>query len=170
MKCFTKTAVLTAVLALSAVPAFALPSQVPKNQGTAHIPSDQGTQRAPDGPGRPESPGSQGAANRPATPGPHASAKSKRRAYGKVCAASHLSKKHVKGEKGTPFSRCVTAMAKLASEQTKSPRKACKAESKKHVKGKKGTPFSQCVSAAAKQLRQMKDDAADTAPETETAS
>lgn len=159
MKCFTKTVVLTATLALSAVPAFALPSQVPQNQGTAHMPSNQGTQRAPD------NPGSQAAANRPATPGPNASAKSKGKAYGKLC--QDQSKKHVKGQKGTPFSKCVTAMARLASEQTRSPRNACRSESKKHVKGTKGTPFSRCVSAGAKLL---KDKQEDETPETETAS
>lgn len=47
---------------------------------------------------------------------------------------------------------CVTAMAKLANEQTSSPSKACKAESKKHVDGQKGTPFSKCVVAGAKLL------------------
>lgn len=118
-----KTIALAAVLALSAVPAFALPAQVPSNQGTAHTPS---------------------------TPGPNASASSKAKAYGKYCSA--LSKKHVAGQKGTPFSKCVTAMAKLATEQTRSPSKACKSESKKHVDGQKGTPFSRCVVAGAKLL------------------
>jgi hypothetical protein len=84
----------------------------------------------------------------PSTPGPNASASAKGKAYGKNCQAE--SKKHVAGQKGTPFSQCVTAMAKLASGQTDSPTTACKALSKKHVAGQKGTPFSQCVSAAAK--------------------
>lgn len=159
MKCFTKTVVLAATFALSAVPAFALPSQVPQNQGTAHMPSNQGTQHAPD------EPGSQAAANRPATPGPNASAKSKGKAYGKHC--QNQSKKHVKGQKGTPFSKCVTAMARLASEQTRSPRNACRSESKKHVKGTKGTPFSRCVSAGAKLLKDEQDDET---PDGETAS
>jgi hypothetical protein len=35
-------------------------------------------------------------------------------AYGKACQG--LSKKHVKGQKGTPFSQCVTAMAKLGDD------------------------------------------------------
>jgi len=119
----TKIVALTAALALSAVSAFALPAQVPSNQGTAHIPN---------------------------TPGPNASANSKAKAYGKYC--SDQSKKHVAGQKGTPFSKCVTAMAKLAKEQTRSPSKACKSESKKHVAGQKGTPFSRCVVAGAKLL------------------
>ena len=82
------------------------------------------------------------------TPGPKASLPAKAKAYGVYCKAE--SKKHVAGAKGTPFSQCVTAMAKLAKGQTDSARVACKGESKKHVKGQKGTPFSQCVSAAAK--------------------
>jgi hypothetical protein len=82
------------------------------------------------------------------TPGPSASASSKAKAYGKHCQGE--SKKHVAGQKGTPFSQCVTAMAKLASGQTASAKAACRALSKKHVAGQKGTPFSQCVAAAAK--------------------
>ncbi len=82
------------------------------------------------------------------TPGPHASLHAKAKAYGKLCQAE--SKKHVEGEKGTPFSQCVTAMAKLANGRTDNPAKACAGESKKHVEGQKGTPFSLCVSAAAK--------------------
>jgi hypothetical protein len=73
------------------------------------------------------------------------------------------SKKHVAGQKGTPFSNCVTDMAHLAkssqsgnSSQT-NPAKACANESKKHVAGQKGTPFSQCVSAAAKLLGDQND-------------
>ena len=139
MKFSTKTIALAAVLAMSAVPAFALPPQVPSNQGTAHIPDNQGTQHAPDNPGP------------PGTPGPDASASSKAKAYGTYCKAE--SKKHVAGQKGTPFSLCVTAMAKLANGQTNSPSKACKAESKKHVDGQKGTPFSKCVVAGAKLLK-----------------
>jgi hypothetical protein len=70
------------------------------------------------------------------------------KAYGVAC--SKESKKHVAGQKGTPFSQCVTAMAKLASGATSNPAKACAKESKKHIAGQHGTPFSQCVSAAAK--------------------
>ncbi|MDQ3678482.1 MAG: hypothetical protein M3401_17075 [Actinomycetota bacterium] len=139
MKFSTTTIALAAAFALSAVPAFALPPQVPSNQGTAHIPDNQGTQHAPDNPGP------------PATPGPNASPKAKAKAYGTYCKTQ--SKKHVKGQKGTPFSLCVTAMAKLANGQTSSPSKACKAESRKHIAGQKGTPFSKCVVAGAKLLK-----------------
>lgn len=73
------------------------------------------------------------------------------RAYGKNCQGE--SKTHVAGTPGTPFSKCVTDMAKLANGSSKNPRAACKDESKQHVAGQKGTPFSQCVSAAAKLLK-----------------
>lgn len=68
---------------------------------------------------------------------------SKAKAYGKYC--RDQSKKHVKGEKGTAFSRCVTAMAKANRNDRLTARKACRTLSKKHVKGEKGTPFSRCV-------------------------
>jgi hypothetical protein len=82
------------------------------------------------------------------TPGPKASPKAKAKAYGKRCRGQ--SKKHVKGQQGTAFSRCVTAMAKVATGKEDNPARACKGLSKKHVKGQKGTPFSRCVVAAAK--------------------
>ena len=50
-------------------------------------------------------------AHKPATPGPGASLPDKARAYGRYC--KDQSKKHVEGEKGTPFSRCVKGAAKL---------------------------------------------------------
>jgi putative hemolysin len=83
------------------------------------------------------------------------SASANGKAYGKVCLAKGLSKSHVKGEKGTLFSQCVTAMAhaaKTASTTTtstdKNAAKSCSAMTKKHVAGVKGTPFSDCVAAA----------------------
>jgi hypothetical protein len=89
------------------------------------------------------------------------------KAFGRLCQGE--SKKHVAGQKGTPFSKCVTDMAHLAqssqtstgsqtttgSQMTPNPARACSNESKKHVAGQKGTPFSQCVSAAAKLLGQQ---------------
>ena len=141
-----RIAVITAALAFGAVPAAAVAvgppaGVVPTNDGTARMPA---------------SPGSQGTANRPATPGPSASLPAKAKAYGTYCAKE--SKKHVAGQKGTPFGQCVTAMAKLAGGQAKSPRTACKGESRKRVEGEKGTPFSLCVAAGAKLLA---DQAAD---------
>ena len=84
-------------------------------------------------------------------PPPNAPLPAKAKAYGRYC--QDQSKKHVAGQKGTPFSQCVTAMAKLASGKTDSPKVACAAMSKKHVAGEKGTPFSRCVAAGAKLLR-----------------
>lgn len=89
------------------------------------------------------------------------------KAYGRLCQGE--SKKHVAGQNGTPFSKCVTDMAHLAhssqssgspqtgtgSQSTTNPARACANESKKHVAGQKGTPFSQCVSDAAKLLGQQ---------------
>ena len=73
-------------------------------------------------------------------------------AYGYYCQG--VSKKHVKGQKGTPFSQCVKAMKALDTGKTKSPAKACKALSKKKPPKVKGTnrrgksPYAKCVSGA----------------------
>jgi hypothetical protein len=91
----------------------------------------------------------------PAQPGPGASLPAKAKAYGHYCQGQ--SKKHVAGERGTPFSQCVTAMAKVATGKTSSPKVACQSMSKKHTAGEQGTPFSRCV-AAGKQL--LADEAA----------
>jgi len=85
-------------------------------------------------------------------PGPSASAETKAKAYGKQC--QNQSKKHVAGQKGTPFSKCVTAMAKVATGKA-NPTTACKTLSKKHVAGQKGTPYSRCVVAAAQLQKQQ---------------
>ncbi len=76
----------------------------------------------------------------------HPTTTPKGKAYGFYCKGK--SKKHVKGEKGTEFSRCVRTM-KQADNQDLTPKQACKDESKKHVKGEKGTAFSRCVKAVA---------------------
>ena len=89
-------------------------------------------------------------------PGPSASSETKAKAYGKNCQGQ--SKKHVAGQKGTPFSRCVTAMAKVATGKA-NPTTACKTLSSKHVAGQKGTPYSRCVVAAAQLHKQQQDDA-----------
>src|SRR4029453_17293280 len=79
--------------------------------------------------GPPTDPGNsaQAHADRPATahaapPGPEAPSATKAKAYGRLC--REKSKKHRPGQKGTPFSRCVTAMAKLATGKTSNPRRA----------------------------------------------
>lgn len=78
---------------------------------------------------------------------------SKAKAYGKLCQGE--SRTHVAGTPGTPFSKCVTDMAKLANGSATNPAKACADESKKHVAGKLGTPYSACVSGANKLLKQQ---------------
>jgi hypothetical protein len=138
VKNFKTIAGLVGVLALSASPAFAVNGNAPDNSGTSHAPSS-----TPAGP-----------PSKSATPGPKASLPSKAKAYGKYCQTE--SKKHVAGTPGTPFSKCVTAMAKVANGKA-NPTTACKTESKKHVAGTPGTPFSKCVSGAAKLLGDQSD-------------
>jgi hypothetical protein len=102
----------------------------------------------------PSNPGTQNAAShKPSSsqPGPNASLPTKAKAYGRYC--QNQSKSHVAGQKGTPFSQCVTAMARLATGRSSSPTTACSSMSRKHVAGEKGTPFSRCVAAGAKLLR-----------------
>jgi hypothetical protein len=139
MRFLSKTIVLTGIFALVAVPAWALPSPAPSNSATDHAPAS-----APAGPDK---------SGTPHNPGPSASLPAKAKAYGKSC--QDQSKKHITGQRGTPFSQCVTAMARLATGKTDSARAACRGASKKHVKGQNGTPFSRCVSAGAKLLRQQ---------------
>lgn len=83
--------------------------------------------------------------------GPKSAPKGK--AYGYYCRGE--SKKHVKGEKGTAFSRCVKAMAQADKNDNLTAKKACKALSKKHVKGVKGTPFSTCVKGVNQMRREQ---------------
>lgn len=136
MKLQTMFAVAVAGLALAVAPALA-PASQPTNPGQGH-----GQSKGPHY--QPETPS-------PETPGPGAGLPEKAKAYGVYCQGE--SKKHVAGQKGTPFSRCVTAMAKAAGDDTLTPRQACDGMSRKHVKGEKGTPFSRCVVAAAKLRR-----------------
>jgi hypothetical protein len=75
------------------------------------------------------------------------------KAYGKFCQGE--SKRHVAGTPGTPFSKCVTDMAKLANGSATNPAKACRNESSKHVAGQRGTPYSVCVSGAKKLRKQQ---------------
>jgi hypothetical protein len=84
-------------------------------------------------------------------PGAGASLAKKTKAYGVYCKG--FSKKHVKGQAMTPFSRCVTSMAKAVGGK-KPAKVACTGFSKKHVKGKTGTEFSRCVVAAGEAKRE----------------
>jgi hypothetical protein len=118
----TKIAVLIGVAALMLAPTAAFAG---------------GPEYAPEKPPKPAKP----------MPGPNASMPEKAKAYGVYCKG--FSKKAAKGQSGTPFSRCVTAMAAAAGPPKKTPGQACKALPKTHVKGKAGTEFSRCVTAAA---------------------
>lgn len=77
---------------------------------------------------------------------------SQAKAYGVICKGE--SKEHHEGEKGTAFSRCVTALAHAANHPNQAPGQVCKGKSHKHVKGEKGTEFSRCVHDVVK-LRQQ---------------
>lgn len=72
------------------------------------------------------------------------------RALGVVCQGESKSNEN-DPEPGTPFSRCVKALAQAN-------RKACAGEPKQRPEGDtaRGTPFSRCVSALAKGLRSSK--------------
>ncbi|MFL5901446.1 MAG: hypothetical protein ACJ75S_09650 [Solirubrobacterales bacterium] len=139
MKLQTKFAVVLGALALATAPTMAIASQ-PTNPGQ--------------GDGISNGPKYTPAQNE--TPGPGAGTQEKAKAYGVHCKGQ--SKKHVAGEKGTPFSQCVTAMAKVANSEKITPAKACKEMSRKHVKGEKGTPFSRCVSGAAKLKKEQQEE------------
>jgi hypothetical protein len=138
MRAISKLAAPVALLALAAAPALADPPS--DNPGADH---------------RSDRPASQ---EKPATPGPKAGLPAKAKAYGRRCQGQSKRRSDAaEGTKGTPFSQCVTAMAKIATGETDSPRKACKQLSKKHVKGEKGTPFSRCV-VQARKLREEQED------------
>jgi hypothetical protein len=94
----------------------------------------------------------------PAHP-PHPTTAPKGHAYGYWCKGE--SKKHVKGEKGTAFSRCVRAHKRAANQPDLTPRQACKDLNKKHDRsgkhvahGEKGTAFSRCVKSVAQQRKE----------------
>lgn len=135
MRLQTKIAVILGALMLATAPAVALATQ-PTNPGKGN-----GPKYAPEKPGK-------------ETPGPGARLPEKAKAYGVYCQGQ--SKKHVAGQKGTEFSRCVTGMAKLAHDEMLTPKQACKAMSHKHEKGHKGTPFSRCVVGAAKLAKEAR--------------
>jgi hypothetical protein len=120
-------------LALTAAPALAGSDRgegtPPTNQGTAHKQAAQTH------------------TTKTNTPGPKASLPSKAKAYGRYCQGT--SKLHTAGTPGTPFSQCVTAMAKVAHNQA-SAKKACSTLSHKKAKGAKRSDFSTCVNGAAK--------------------
>ena len=75
-------------------------------------------------------------------------------AYGYYCRGE--SKKHVKGEQGTAFSRCVRAHKRAANQPDLTPKQACRdLKGQKHIAhGDKGTPFSRCVKTVAQQRKE----------------
>ena len=147
----TRSVAAFATVALLAVPSAAVAVGPPTDPGAGHKPA--GTPTPPASPSKDHP----AAASNPGTdagdtPGPDAPASAKAKAYGKLCQGE--SKKHVAGEKGTAFSRCVTAMAKAATGEATSARAACAGLSRKHTAGEHGTPFSRCVAAAHKLANQ----------------
>jgi len=128
MKWIAHTAVTVGLLAAFAVPALALPAKQPNHP---HL-------------------GATGAAGATGPTGASGPAP-KGKAYGYYCRDE--SKAHVPGKKGTPFSQCVTALAKLNTGKASSPAAACANLSKTHARGQSGTPFSRCVSAGARLLK-----------------
>ena len=133
MNALKTIAPLVGALELSAAPALAVNSHAPDGAGTP--PSNQGT------------------AHKQSTPGPKASFPTQAKAYGRYC--QDQSKKRDGNGKGTPFSRCVTGMAKVAHDQV-APKKACSTESKKKAAGADRSSFSMCVSGAAKLKHDLK--------------
>lgn len=80
-------------------------------------------------------------------------------AYGYWCRGE--SKKHVKGQQGTAFSRCVRAHKRAANQPDKTPREVCKDlkirhdRSGRHIPhGDQGTAFSRCVKTVAQQRKE----------------
>jgi hypothetical protein len=140
----TRSIAAVATAAALAIPSAALAVGPPTTPGAGHRPA--GTPADTTHPTAAQHPG-----NGPGTTtDPTASPSGKARAYGKLC--QNESKEHVQGQKGTPFSQCVTAMAKAASGKARTARAACASLSHKHKKGEKGTPFSRCMAAASKLL------------------
>jgi hypothetical protein len=139
MRFNSRIAVVIGVLALGAAPAFAAggPPTTP-------------------GPPTTTPPQNEGTAHKPSTPGPNAGLPAKAKAYGKLCQGTSKKRSDAApGTKGTPFSQCVTAMAKAAHDQASSAKAACKGVSKTHAKGQHKTAFAICVTGAAKLLKEQ---------------
>ena len=140
MKALKTVAPILGALALTAAPALAG--------------SDRGSGTPPDNQGTAHKQAAQTHSVKTNTPGPKASLPAKAKAYGRYCNDQNQLKKH-DDQKGTPFSRCVTAMAKVAHDQA-GPKKACSTESRKKSNGAKRSSFSMCVSGAAKLKHDLK--------------
>lgn len=119
MRTRLKIALLLGALALAAAPAMALATK-PAEPGGGHGKSgaehgQSGAEHGQAGAGHGQSEGPAYHPAPPSPPGPGAGLPAKAKAYGRYCRGQ--SKKHVKGEKGTPFSRCVVAANQLRREQ-----------------------------------------------------
>jgi hypothetical protein len=141
-KALKTIAPIVGALALTAAPALAGSDRgngtPPTNQGTAH---EQAAQTH---------------AAKTNTPGPKAGLPAKANAYGRYCKDTSDSESHTKGSKGTPFSQCVTAMAKAAHSSKISGKQACRSLSHKKAKGAKRSDFSTCVNGVAKLRHDLK--------------
>ena len=125
----------------------------PGQTGNSGTSGHQGQTGSSDTSGKPSTSGNSGAHGSPGTalPGPGATLATKARAYGHYC--QNQSKEHVSGQKGpTPFSQCLTAMANLATGQTKDAWAACTPLSRKHLPGQAASPFTRCVVAGTRLL------------------
>jgi hypothetical protein len=139
MKLRTMVAMGLAVLSMALVPAVGMADDGPDYQ-----PAPEGPSYQPEHPNHPP----QGPKTAP-----------KGNAYGYYCRGE--SKKHVKGEKGTAFSRCVRAHKRAANQPDKTAREVCRDLKVKHDRsgrhvphGDKGTAFSRCVKSVAQQRRE----------------
>ena len=74
---------------------------------------------------------------------PAASAQDAQSAYGKRC----------RDQQAAHVAKCVTAMARLAKAQTRSPKTACAALPRKPVPGSRKSPYSRCVKAGTALIR-----------------
>jgi hypothetical protein len=132
------------VLVAAALASSAYADKPPSNPGSGS--SNAGGRSKPTDPGA--------GTSSSALPGPDAALPAKAKAYGRYCQSQ--SRLHVAGRPGTPFSQCVTAMAKLATRRTKDPWTACSALSRKHVQGAAGSPFGRCVVAGTRLLNDLR--------------
>ena len=111
MKLVMKIAFVTGVLALACGSAAlaAKPADVPKGKGPVYTPADPPT------PGPKDGLPAQAKAYGRCVRNMAQAAKQEHKAPGQICKGE--SKKHVKGEKGTAFSRCVKAVVALRKQE-----------------------------------------------------
>ncbi|HEV2770565.1 MAG TPA: DUF305 domain-containing protein [Solirubrobacteraceae bacterium] len=88
---------------------------------------------------------------RAASSSPAASSTATAPGYTALC--RDQSKRRLPGTRASSYSRCVSAMAKLASGQTRSARKACDALSRRRPAGARRSPYAKCLRAAGTLLR-----------------